>query len=239
MYNVYGFNYQGDFMYLLPTARISLLGMVLLLTVPSPKPAIITSMSDGAFSTTNWTFATYTVGPNVTANQATMTSGGNPGAYHFDSVTFAHPPKSYMATGVTIGLYTASTWDPSAGTLTFSSITYDADVEATGAPYPTNSAYSCLCYQGGNYYVGPGLGVGPTPQNTWESGPAITGIVASNFSLLDMTNLTLDSTHHPDFSSSGGVVTFGFYTYGNQAAAIYTQTQWGGIDNWSITVYGT
>jgi hypothetical protein len=182
----------------------------------------LTTFFDDTFNDSDWTrFAEHQSGPlffEETAEQ--RTSGGNPGAYRH----MTH----YWGSGTQVFVFHLNNnaiYDPSAqGAIV--SINYSADI--IGFYYSPNFGVfgdGILIEQDGRLFRT--VTQGNPFNNLWQT-KSFTGLTADNFTALD------DLVSHPDFSSAGSPIKFGYI----RANTIFTTpaTLSHGIDNWSVTI---
>ena len=182
-----------------------------LCTIAAPIYSI--SFSDGIFTDSDWTLENMPTGASAQSG-AQVASGGNPG--EFRQVNTISNSFTYMA-----NLRTAFTYDPSvSGAISF--IDWGIDTKNISA-FGLGMGYGLAIKQGGNYYGGPHNITGSTNFN-WNS-LSQTGLSASSF------NLNIFGSGSPDFSASGGLMTFGFFTSNGNAAGISV-----GYDNFRVSI---
>jgi len=186
---------------------------------------------DGVFNNADWTLTTVTNANGVgsTANGFQVPVGGNPLQYRRirNSLNASGP-----LAGV-IGLHMRGTFSYNPGGGAISVINYSED-SINFVNQPGNGQGSGLVIQqGGTYYIQrtPILVMPYASFNTWQPNAA-PGLTAGDFWELTNTG-TLISSNNPDFSTSGGVMQFGFWR-GNSGNSSY-QTDCG-IDNWRVEI---
>jgi len=188
--------------------------------------------SDGDFGS-NWTVTTESNSSRCHVATSYVSSGGNPGAYRWDSITFDSSPKNYVAAGCVLSVNTSAQWSPSS--ITFSRIVFSYDLYAFP---PADLVYQGpLVYQGGNYFIA-SCPYSISSLSTWTVGSQFS-LAATDFVEIDPTTLELDSGSHPDFSSAGGTVTCGYALWGSHTTDGHYTTGKTGIDNWYCAVYET
>jgi hypothetical protein len=176
---------------------------------------------DGTFNNTDWTafkFPNAVPGSAFTSGQ--VTAGGDPGAYQAITRTWTGPG------GISVGeLRNGAVYDPASnGPITDISFSLDAISfkDTSGIDFVP------LLMQNGNYY-----GTGITPLSYVFQG--------GGWQLIESQDLPASAffsssgPEHPDFSSKGSPIQFG-YISGNGTASSLTITTICGVDNWSITV---
>lgn len=174
-----------------------------------------TVFSDGTFDDTDWELSVSTTGGSVTSTQET--NGGNPGNWRRHDVV----GLSYI-----FNIQLDANYDPSVeGAVT--SIGYGESRINTGAVGIGPGSAPALV-QNGEFYTGATVdGDFHTTSSTWVSREAVDLDV---FDFVRCTLVTCFAGEHPDFTASGGVITFGYEMH------FTTSLQLAGIDNWSITV---
>lgn len=205
------------------------LGAIALSTLAGSAHAVV--FFDGVFNNADWTLTTVTNanGAGSTTNGFQVPVGGNPLQYRRIRNTLnASGPLAAV-----IGLHMRGTFSYNPGGGAIASINYSED-SINYINQPGNGQGSGLViFQGGTYYIQrtPILVMPYASFNTWQPNSA-PGLVAGDFWELTNTG-TLISSNNPDFSASGGVMTFGFWR-GNSGNSSY-QTDCG-IDNWRVEI---
>jgi hypothetical protein len=160
--------------------------------------------SDGTFNLSNYTQNTYNSNPSVGSFTVTQCSScGNPGSALDINYTVNDPGEDL----VTIVGETNNGWTYNPSTQgAIAGLNFSVDKYIDTPAVNTINTGIPLLLQGGNYYVD--FVSGPLPKDQFNT---ITGddLQAADFELLDFSNGDLDSSMHPNFSSSGGVITFG------------------------------
>jgi hypothetical protein len=174
--------------------------------------------SDGTFKNEDWRLDVMQLGTggdgSSTATASQQLSGGNPGEYR-------QIINTLNSGGGVIGyhFYKNSVYNPSVqGEITSIDFSYDHKM-FLGFGEGQSTSFAIL--QGGVYFMcAPGTWAN---QAAWETLSA-TGLTAESFGTLG------DPAIHPDFSTSGGPILFGFHT----ANGGYNYSITVGIDNWSV-----
>lgn len=181
------------------------------------------TFSDGRFAD-SW--SSVVVGDGTSA-ATRVTSGGNPNSYF--SITNVTDPGEFV-----YGVYlkTTAVYTPSLeGAI--ASIDYDEDAKFfVGGG--NRQAGGMALRQGGVIYVSTKSGF----TNSADWGPLMSSALSppsvpltfAGLSAEDFSNIN-DASLHPDFSVSGGAITFGFFRANRNAG-----TRVSGIDNWSVTI---
>ena len=210
-----------------------LVAVTFLLAVPSQASTLL--FTDGTFDLANYLQKTYTNNTAAAGATSTLTqssSSGNP----LPSVDF-HADWTVNTTWTIFdGLINSGfTFNPASGSI--SGIDYSLDRNTTftpGSVVLTNAVFNALLLQAGKFYIdqitGPAFLAG-----TWQTISA-TGLQATDFSLYDFTTNTMNSTQHPDFSTAGSAINFGFRTGRGQTSASGIGSFDSLSDNLSITV---
>ncbi len=197
------------------------------------------------FSSTNDLTNNYTQ-TNYTANTTCATGGACASWSVTQNASFGNPAPSVQFdvtwtqnNGFTIfdGLINNGfTYNPStSGAITSLGFSLDSYVTFTsGTVVLSNASGRALLEQNGNFYLD--VITGPTFSSaTWQTVSA-TGLTASDFCLFSFSSNTEDCTQHPDFSSSGGLIDFGFMTGLGHSNTLGTGTFDKYSDNLSYTL---
>ena len=219
-------------------------------TAPGPAPPVV--FSDGTFNAGDWQLALATNGPGGTgvAFFDAVFEGieGNPGTFmrikhvHNPSNNIIDPsqPKSNI---LTFHRRIGAEYDPSTlGAITSIDYSEDRILFECGFSGCDGQVTGPAVLQDGDLYV---VVVGNTNDrdvNRVWGALSSSGLTANNFSLAVVgvnfpgpNTLIQDFNRHPDFSSSGSPMVFGFFRAGTHTAPIF-QTRMAGIDNWQVTV---
>jgi MYXO-CTERM domain-containing protein len=189
--------------------------------------ASVVTFSDTNFNNSDWTASVfYTAGAGgSTVDNAQSATGGNPGAYRYIKLT------NNASTGVKAAYYVfnknnAGTLTPSTGPIL--SIDYSESESwysktVAGNPAPETGP---ALMQGAKVFIYKGL-VADTWTPTWAA-KSKTGLVATDFTCLT------DGTH-PDFTTSGGQITVGYFR-GLTSPATNSPiiTLGAAMDNWNM-----
>jgi hypothetical protein len=205
----------------LHTCAISLL----FTTVQSNAATVFT---DDTFNDADWTASIiFQDGqtPSFTATQ--ISSGGNPGAYRQVQHTYGGLVNNGS---IVVGhLMDGATYDPSIDGAV-STIDFSFDLILFDGGDSRTVAYGGLILQNNSYYSGGYTTTSTVPTtNVWESN-SIEDLFASDFSLVMGAGPA-----QPDFSSSGSIIQFGYFS-GNSTFPATQTTTLSGIDNWSTTI---
>lgn len=189
-------------------------------------------ISDTEFQNSDWsTIELRDDGANSTGTGAQQAAGGNPGAYRQGQNILGGPSIVRYA-----HMYGAATYNPSVqGAI--SSLDWTYDFIALSVTNPTNGAIASniLIEQGGIYYVaGPGLTLSVNPNSIPPLLPIWTTNSANGLSALNFN--AVDSSGNPDFSASGGVISFGWLTSNSTGQQPPGRTATWGLDNWAFTI---
>ena len=175
----------------------------------------IISFSDGNFTPGTWTTAKQIGNGSVSASQ--VTSGGNPGDYlRVDFTGF---------TGMQVAFHylNVATYDPSVqGAIAL--LAWSLDEKGLPLNNTSLAAAGALLQNGTLYYS---LASNNISQEVWDTF-GLTGQTAADFRTF------ASAAEHPNFSASGGLITFGFVTeYDNGAT---TDSRIAAFDNWSFDI---
>ncbi len=190
------------------------LGILFVIFLTSTANAL--TFSDGTFNNEDWTLNVITEGNGGTVTASQQTSGGNTGSYR-QTIDVMNPSPSSVRG---YHLQKSAVYNPS---LQGAIISIDGSRNSKmfvgfGAGQDTGFAL----YQGGNYFM---YHIVDSNTSVWTN-YSKTGLKAEDFFVF------LSPTLHPDFSTSGGPITFGYMT--SNSAGPYSITN--GVDNWSVTL---
>ena len=202
------------------TAILAAVMSFALLTLPSRllhAEQII--FSDGDFS--SWTFSSI-ASPGSSASATRIASGGDPDAYISTTTVTGDTAWAVCLSGNAV-------WNPAVqGAL--GPVMMELDSKSVSA-WGTGAGIRFLAEQDGNYYIAPSI-ITPYnagPSTAWHSADMTAYYAASQF--VELTGPGSNNLNsHPDFSSSGSPIDFGFIT-GCHISGTYTQL----FDNWSVT----
>lgn len=195
--------------------------------------AMAITFFDGIFNNPDWSLTHITNASGVGSSQVgfQVLTGGNPNEYRrIRNQLVVGSAGNGASTG--IHLNNTAFYNPSAGAIT--SINYSEDSINFVPTQPGNGQGSGLAiFQSGRYYIQrtPTLVMPGATFSTWQPNPA-PGLVASDLWEISLTGI-LTSSSNPDFSTSGGVMQFGFWRGNSANQNINTEC---GIDNWSVTL---
>ena len=181
---------------------------------------------DGTFNNSDWSETPYVNGNGGSSSAAQTASGGNPGGFYQVTPSVNGGP----ACGAGVYLRNGFTYSPSTQGAIYN-IDYSVDLIAISL----DGEAEPVVYQNGNLYFGPEL---YTAAGTWQT-LTETNLMANNFvKLVTGTpngELGSDGTSHPDFSTNGSPITFGFIVPDSTVTTPYTTV--GGVDNFTLTVH--
>jgi len=180
------------------------------------------TFSDNGFANTDWTGTKIndtTAGQSATFTASQTLTGGNPGAFRETTMSYGvgNILVADLNSNFTYNLATQGAID---------SISYSYDLNAFTTGISGAIGYDLLVYQDNSYYVSNIEDV--STANSWVNF-SHDGLLAPDFTLVDGAGPT-----HPDFSTSGSNLTFGFAS-GN-GTAFGTGFTDSGLDNFSLTV---
>ncbi len=186
---------------------------------------------DGVFNNADWTLTTYTnaAGAGSIAQGLQIPVGGNPLQYRRvrNNLLAGGPNAGVIGLHMNVNF----SYNPAGGAI--STIDYSEDSINFVNQGGNGQGSGLVIFQSGKYYIQriPILVMPFATFNTWQPNPA-PGRVASDF--WEVTNtLNLISGNNPDFSTSGGVMQFGFWRGNSANQNIQTDC---GIDNWRVQI---
>lgn len=194
------------------------------LLVASAAPAATVTFFDGTFAGGDWDatkIVDTTSGATATFGVTQVAAGGNPG--DFRRVTHIYDEGSIFVGHLALG----ATYDPSA-TGAIVSLGYSYDLIHIDPPPSQAVAYGIAIYQSGSWYSTAPFDV-IFPQ-TWTSF-GFGGLTAANFTLRAGAGPAT-----PDFSDTGGLMTFGYLSANSNTGGLPDLTRVSGIDNWRVEV---
>jgi hypothetical protein len=166
--------------------------------------------TDATVNPASYSFIGYSSDPTVTISPTAIAVGGNPGAAL--AIDFTNKIGAVNLLSTQGFIYSAFSYDPSvSGALT--SLDYSNDRYALFANDPAgNTGLStvtrALIYQNGLYYFAPVADAVQT-RGVWFTTTA-PGLTSANFVEYDFATNTENDALHPNFSSSGSALEFGF-----------------------------
>ncbi len=174
--------------------------------------------SDGVFNLANYS-APVTYNPqSISVTNTQISSGGNPNEAIQSILTFAGDFNYAEAL-----IRPSFSYDPSTqGAIVGIDTRVDRYFDSQGQANGSTLGGSWVLLQSGNYYraTSPGVVVGAPVWNTYT----LTGSTAADWNLFDFTTGNTDTTSHPNFSSSGSPIQFG-YTF-RLASVFGTSGSW-------------
>ncbi len=187
-------------------------GACLVLAVAVGPCLADTVFSDGTSNLANYTqtvFTSNTAAANATYSVTQSGASGNPAPSLDLHIEWT------VNTTFTIfdGLINSNfTYNPAtAGAISAINFSQDRNITFTDSIVTvTNTSATALLEQNSKFYLDTITGAAFVA-GTWQTTSA-TGLTANNFSSYDFSTNTLDSTQHPDFSTAGSVIGFGFRT---------------------------
>jgi hypothetical protein len=184
--------------------------------------ASATTISDGTFNNSDWSLTQFNTSGTANSSATQQTSGGNPGSYR--SVTNnVTAPNGFI---YSLSLYTAQSYTPAiSGAI--SSVNFSIDYECLSPCFGQGQVFGLAISQGGNFYVD---SFSQTNITTGWLNSGTQMIIASDLVQLNATGLVPGS--HPNFSTSGSAITFGFVTENFSGGSTYSITA--GYDNFEV-----
>jgi len=190
---------------------------------------------DGVFNNTDWTLTTITNagGAGSTMNAFQVPTGGNPNQYRNNQLSLAINGSNSGVFGVNMNVN--AFYNPASGAIAV--INYSEDSKNFSNQAGNGQLTGCAIIQGGRIYLqrNPLLVMPYSGFSNWQPNTA-SSLVAANFYELNNAGV-LFSGSNPDFSTSGGVMQFGYYranSSGNQTSGTFNSEC--GIDNWSVNI---
>jgi hypothetical protein len=207
--------------------------------------AAVVTFQDSHFNASDWTSTKYvdaTVGQGAFFAANTIPSGGNPDSYRQVLLTFREG-GAMRVSHLRDGGANAFKWNPSTQGA-FMSIDYSFDLVMTNyfdpapTPAPGQTAavgYTLLLLQGGHYYTS-SVEIASTLHNKQWVSISQTNRPASSFLRVNLANGTQIPGLHPDFSSTGSEIIFGYDSLNaHGSTGIFKATE-SGIDNYSVSL---
>ena len=190
-------------------------------SAPAAQAATVT-FGDSTFADADWELIQNSFGPGGTATAAQVPTGGNPDAYRSHTITL-NQPVGAEASAFPFSGSLPSTYDPSLGAIT----SVDFSIDTIGL-LVGNQRVGVAAKQDSVIYIVTTPGVFAT-EFEWTN-KIQSGLTADDFGTIT------DPSIHPDFTESGGVIEFGFYSATSAPAGSTAGTNTIGLDNWSVTL---
>ncbi len=193
---------------------------IIVFLAPQVKGADPGSPCDGDFINENWTATKLSVSTAATANFSSLRepSGGTPAAYRRTEHVFSE------GSIIVAHLYNGFTYSPSINGA-IAAIGYSYDLRHFTGPASGAVAYRLLLFQNGKYYAGPNDEI---YNDKWES--------FSRANLTSASFVQIGGTGNPDFSSSGGLIRFGYISANSHTTPGAIQSKTSGLDNYCVRV---
>jgi hypothetical protein len=182
-----------------------------------------TVFSDGTFPNADWSaskIADTTPGAAASFSAFQSLSGGNPNAFRETQHSYAGPGGLIVGHLNSLALFTPSLQ----GQIQTIDGSYDGIVISVGSSNAVG--YGLALKQNNAYYTKAGAVF--VPGSGWTS-RTFTGLTSADFGRVD------DASFHPDFTLTGSVLQFGYYT-ANGSAFGASELSDSGIDNWSVSI---
>ena len=213
---------------------------LLLLQVSSPSEVKAdVTLSDGNWGAPWSLGAQYYQGPGngggSTMTATTIATGGNPDFYYKQTTTIANAIGHNYRYGIENEyLFSGASYDPSQGAIL--TLDFRIDIKKfTGGGLDVDAAL--MLEQNGMFYR---TNVLLTMSNNWTT-LSQTGYTQNSFGKIvgdpTGTGSIVDFTMHPDFSSTGAPINFGFASGHSTSVGGGGYTIMEGFDNWSITLH--
>jgi len=190
--------------------------------------------ADGYLDSSDWTTAYFTSGPGGSAAVRQVPSGGFPGLYRENSIDHNGASSGNPSQVMTFHLSVDALYSPQTqGAINL--VDWSIDTILLQA-FPGADGFACgaVVQQGGTIYGAP---LGHTREWTWTN-KSLTGLTSQSFARWDSARMNWDWSRHPDFSTSGTTIRFGYFmasthtTPGSQLRRV-------GADNFSVIVHHT
>lgn len=196
-----------------------LYAIVPLIAIATPAGAATITLSDQVFDDADWTIATLELGGGGIVNASQALTGGNLGEYRNVVNEVVNGPGTIRG----FHLNTTAVYDPSTQGAIASLDYYEDSIMFDG--FGQGQASAAALFQDGIYYYSTRR-VLANQLNSWTS-QSILSLTA-----LEFTDGNLAT---PDFSSSGGLITFGF-ARSNSIPGAGGYIIDAGIDNWAVSI---
>ncbi len=171
------------------------------------------SFFDGTFNLADYSAPVIYNPQGITITNTQILSGGNPNAAISTALEF---PNDFIM-GLAL-IRPSFSYNPSTqGAIVSIDASVDRYLDSNGQVTGAPLGGSWVLLQGGNYYRVTSPGV-PLPDPPAFQTHSVTGSHQSDWTLFDFTTGTIDPTSHPDFSSSGSPIQFG-YTFRLQSTS--------------------
>lgn len=194
------------------------------------------TFTDGQFYNNDWQVLLYTTGLGGTVTGDHISSGGHFVDYR-QVATNLNPAPAGPGKSAVLGIHEKinAIYKPALESA-IDSIDFSIDFKSIISSY-AGQAFGMSIKQDGNVY-------GTIQRLTyavdqWQSEQKV-GLKASDFSRFDFTagEFVMNNIKHPDFSTSGSPIRFGFYTWRSTGASSSSpHSKVIGYDNWSVTVH--
>lgn len=201
-------------------ARAIVGALALLAAAAAPAATIV--FSDDTFTGGDWDATKIidtTAGATATFAVAQVTAGGNPGDYR--QVTHVYDAGNIWVGHLALG----ATYDPSASGAIVS-LDYGYDLIHINPPPSQAVGYGIAIYQANSWYSSGPLDL--VFDQAW-TGFGLTGLTAASFTLRAGAGPAT-----PDFSDTGGPMTFGYVSFNSNTGGTPGLTRVSGIDNWRV-----
>jgi hypothetical protein len=187
---------------------------------------------DDTFNDADWTVTIATHGNGGTTAAIQRPSGGNTGNYREVEVVLNPDPGGGLTSAV-LGFHWRIGANYSPATQgAIASLDYSEDAKLLSGGGMGQEA-GLVLRQGTNIYVPPGFFL--TPETSWTA-KLVSGLRSMNFVRMLVPETYVDPAQHPDFSTNGQPIQFGFLRgMANGGSGVTTRTA--GIDNWSVRVH--
>jgi len=210
--------------------KTSLLAALLVGTSLTARAAL--TFSDATLALANYNQIQFKSDPSVGIAITSLAAGGNPGAAL--DILFSNQGGAISMSSFQGFIATGFGYDPSAqGALTSLAYSNDRYVSVGSELAGLNTVTRSLLLQGGHYYLATIADPAAQPRDTWFTTSA-SGLASSNYIGFDFATGLSDASLHPDFSTAGSQIAFGFvnrlfFDTGGQAVNLHADFRFDNI----------
>jgi hypothetical protein len=193
------------------------------------------TVSDSTFLDANWTGTQFVAGNGGTSTGAQVLAGGNPGPYRNVTDQLNAAPAGGQTIVLSTHIYAPFTYDPAVSGA-IGSLNYAEDAACTSGCFGDGQSTGPALAQGGNFYILSSSSVITGSGLAWLP-HTLNALTAADFGLVNVTQFTIfDNTQHPNFSTGGAPIQFGFFRANGTSVNGGGYTLAAGIDNWQTTI---
>ena len=190
--------------------------------------------SDGNFADTDWSHKVYASGSGGSQTASQELAGGNPDSFLHIQNTVNTPDSITWVGGYF--LKKGAVYEPSVSGA-IQSVDYGEDAIMFSGFGGGQASFMVIAQADNIYFQFPYLG---TNFGQWsqiiQKGLTAKNFVQFDFSRCNIEPACLNLSSHPDFSTSGATMTFGFGSANAARVGASGYTIDGGIDNWQVTI---